>query len=120
VSDAFEKALQTGQPAIAAKAFQATIPEAHTSSNDCWIIVPVFYQYGLYYTEEGRRQCLQGYIIGIIDISIMLDSILNNTDNKIIPVQFHIVDVTDNRMQAPLYTDTDCYCSGLKEACMMS
>lgn len=110
ISEALEKAVQTGEPTVIMKPSLETIPAACMPSDNCWIVVPVFNKHGLYCTTEGRRKCLTGYIVGIIDVSVMLDSILKDTKDQTFPVQLHISDVTDN-LYTLLCAETTCLCS---------
>jgi signal transduction histidine kinase len=99
LSEAFEKAIQTGRPTSVINPLLQITQTPANSQNECWIIVPVFEQHGLTCTELGRRQYLQGYLIGIIDVSAMGDDILCNTAGSKLPVKFHIEDITGGRHQ---------------------
>jgi CHASE1-domain containing sensor protein len=103
VFNAFEKSVQTGCPTTIIKPLLFGQAAGKTkANNDCWVITPVFYQYGLKCTEQGRRQSLQGYLIGVFDFSMMVDSILGGVDSRQTPMEFCIEDITDDGHSVPL------------------
>jgi signal transduction histidine kinase len=114
MSEAFEKSVQTGDPTSVINPLVTLTQTPEKSENECWIIIPVFKQHGLYFTEQGRRQCLQGYLLGIIDVPAMMDTILGNNASQPLPVQFYIEDITAGGHQMLTTGGLACCQSGLK------
>jgi signal transduction histidine kinase len=117
LSGVFEKTIQTGQPASVINPLARITQKPANPKSECWIVIPVLRQCGQSDTEQGRRQCLQGYLIGIIDVSAMIDTLLRNTAGGPLSMKFRIEDVTAGKNQVLTTGGLVCSESGFDKNC---
>jgi signal transduction histidine kinase len=105
LSEGFEKAIQTNKPAAVMKVFPSAESAGSDGKENCWIIVPVFNQHGLICTEEGRRQNLKGYLVGVVDFSVSLNSIASDAESNRVPLNFYVENITTASHRMPQAKD---------------